>query len=78
MSRQTSAPATHAPLMYSRKNDRSFARVNLTAFQGGLCAGCFESDCWTLHVDHDHDTGLIRGMLCPSCNQSEHGGKTLH
>lgn len=38
--------------------------------QGGRCAVCsdvFESDKHT-HVDHDHFTGSIRGILCASCN----------
>lgn len=39
--------------------------------QGGVCAIC-GNVCETgrrLAVDHDHDTGAPRGLLCASCNQ---------
>jgi hypothetical protein len=40
--------------------------------QGGVCAICGESrpEERTLHVDHDHGTGVIRGLLCFRCNNS--------
>ena len=42
----------------------------MLAAQGGVCAICEEArlgrGSW--HVDHDHWTGRIRGILCPSCN----------
>jgi hypothetical protein len=34
--------------------------------QGGLCAICGENP--AEHVDHCHDTGAVRGILCFNCN----------
>ncbi len=39
--------------------------------QGGKCAICQHATGRTkrLAVDHDHDTGCVRGLLCGPCNQ---------
>lgn len=36
--------------------------------QGGKCAICGEDKSETLAVDHDHNTGEVRGLLCAHCN----------
>lgn len=40
--------------------------------QGGKCAICGSNNPnhWSgrFHVDHCHDTGMVRGLLCASCN----------
>jgi hypothetical protein len=44
----------------------------MLAAQGGVCAICHEARPVerTLHVDHDHTTGAIRGLLCFTCNNA--------
>ncbi|MEU8265070.1 endonuclease VII domain-containing protein [Micromonospora sp. NPDC048999] len=38
----------------------------LLAEHGGVCAVCGDPD--PEHVDHDHRTGWVRGILCFNCN----------
>ncbi len=38
----------------------------MLAAQGGLCAVCRTAP--AAHVDHDHDTGRVRQLLCFNCN----------
>ncbi len=42
----------------------------LLAGQGGVCALCGNEAYGRarLHVDHDHETGDVRGLLCFHCN----------
>lgn len=44
-------------------------------FQGRVCAICGNKpQKKKFHVDHDHNTGLIRGILCLWCNHKVLGG----
>src|SRR3990170_3087451 len=36
--------------------------------QGGVCAICKTSTEKVLVVDHNHQTGVVRGLLCSGCN----------
>ena len=43
----------------------------MLAVQGGCCAVCGveqTTDGRAFRVDHDHETGRVRGLLCHSCN----------
>lgn len=43
----------------------------LLTVQGGGCAICnAKPKTRRLHVDHDHATGEVRGLLCHRCNRA--------
>jgi recombination endonuclease VII len=37
--------------------------------QGGRCAICRRKSRLTLHVEHSHITGTVRGLACMGCNR---------
>jgi hypothetical protein len=44
------------------------AFTELLGAQGGCCAICRAKHDRRLHVDHNHETGRVRGLLCGHCN----------
>jgi hypothetical protein len=46
----------------------------ILAAQGGMCPICKKPlSGWSNPVDHDHKTGVIRGILCTYCNRKNVG-----
>lgn len=41
----------------------------MRAAHAGRCAICGKTP-EKLHIDHDHQTGRVRGLLCPRCNKA--------
>ena len=57
--------AAHLKKMYGLSLDDYEA---LLLSQNGVCAMCGLSSREPLFVDHDHENGRVRGLLCSSCN----------
>ncbi len=72
--RDKSSSRKHSRLAYHKKGGR-YVRYGLTEeefkslheVQGGACAVCRRIS-KRLCIDHCHETGRIRGLLCYSCN----------
>ena len=60
---------------YKRKYGITYQdKVDMLNGQDGACAICkkdmnLDNKC---HVDHDHVTGIVRGLLCSKCNVGLH------
>jgi hypothetical protein len=46
--------------------DKRQAQVAVVNAEGGMCDSCGKIT--RLQVDHDHETGRARGMICRACN----------
>lgn len=68
-----SAPTTRVRRMAGwRRRQYGISDVQFAemfAAQGGLCAIC-KLEMNPPHVDHDHETGKVRSLLCGKCNKA--------
>lgn len=55
------------PYPYSDQEVRWFLMAKMNDNRCAICG----RRCLRLRKDHCHETGLVRGWLCPSCNTSE-------
>lgn len=64
---------------YSRRGRRLFLKrkynlsleqyQNLILQQNNKCGICKKPFKQTAHIDHNHQTGMVRGLLCSTCNR---------
>lgn len=68
--RQEEAPDVHRNARFQRLYGITVEQYDaMLNSQGGLCARCGQtSSGMRLAVDHCHDTGRVRGLLCGPCN----------
>lgn len=58
--------------MRMKAKDIPVLREKIIFQQGGKCCICkIDLRCVTPCLDHDHKSGLIRGVLCTNCNAME-------
>jgi hypothetical protein len=56
---------------HARRKRRDAERERLIAVRGHVCWICGAAPrTRALHVDHDHATGALRGLLCYRCNRA--------
>lgn len=67
--RRDADPTMNKRAMLRWKYDISLEEFEaLVTEQGNRCAICDTEFSKTPHVDHDHETGAVRGLLCSPCN----------
>ncbi len=74
--RHSKAQAEHISIRNRRNHLRRTFGITVEQYeemvngQGGECRICHKTpkEKQRLHIDHDHETGRIRGLLCFNCN----------
>lgn len=64
-------PKVNWPLVFLTYGLTKIEWLNLFKKQGMSCALCKSRTPKTIkgwHTDHNHETGIVRGILCLSCN----------
>lgn len=64
--------STKKTRLWNKRVDKRLAREELFIAQKGCCAICGDSEeelKRSLNLDHDHDSMIIRGLLCSPCNR---------
>jgi hypothetical protein len=51
--------------LYGLSKDNFFNMLELQNSECAICKNKIDESC---HVDHCHDTGSVRGLLCGNCN----------
>lgn len=60
----------HSHIKATYKISKDSYNDMLSSQSGGcaICGGKTPGGRGSFHIDHDHETGVIRGLLCASCN----------
>lgn len=58
----------HSEMIYKKYGITPELYLSMVEEQKGLCLICKQSSESKLNVDHDHETGKVRGLLCGPCN----------
>lgn len=83
---RTSADRRHLHCKDCRRAKARRKKYNLSVaeqierlrIQGGRCILCQAPiTLRTMHIDHDHNTGKVRGFLCRTCNHYLHAVEAL-
>jgi len=66
--KKTNAPAQHKKYINLKILNEDYD--HMLRLQGGVCAICNAPHLVNkkFAVDHNHETGIIRGLLCSNCN----------
>lgn len=59
---------TRHEIIFKKYGLRKEEYERLSVSQNDCCAICYKQMKWYLHVDHNHQTNKIRGLLCQNCN----------